>query len=259
MRYNSREEVDRIGRAGAYWYPLESFDVARMLSSFWLCIEKDDLAFSHHAKVDGMWEAWVTCAISNIIKPGDTVVDVGANVGYYTGMFAMHGCKVISVDPNPLMTSFLAEMVEMNGFDNVTIVEAALTDSDDEQVTLFVPENHSGAASIVLDMSCAGTDIVVPTSTLDSLVERASFVKIDAEGAERDIWAGSEKFRANNPECVFMIEWMPSRSDVTEFLVEIEKTCRISVVGHDGFEKQISREELLNTDELIMVVLRRNE
>ena len=57
-----------------------------------------------------------------VIKPGDVVLDLGANIGYYALMESMivggEG-KVYAVEPSPENYKMLKENIELNGFTNI--------------------------------------------------------------------------------------------------------------------------------------------
>ncbi len=49
-----------------------------------LYVDTRDVSLSPHIIIDGYWESWVTRAIQRLVKPGMIVVEIGANIGYYT-------------------------------------------------------------------------------------------------------------------------------------------------------------------------------
>src|SRR5690242_18524127 len=64
------------------------------------------------------------------ITPGCTVLDVGANIGFYTLLAAKRGARVFSIEADPLNIAMLRHHVEINGFGKqVTIHQMAATDS----------------------------------------------------------------------------------------------------------------------------------
>ncbi len=75
--------------------------------------------------LDGLWEAHVTGWFSQVLRPGDVVVDVGANVGYFTLLGAHlvgERGRVIAVEAHPTLVDVLRRNVAMNGVhDRVTV------------------------------------------------------------------------------------------------------------------------------------------
>lgn len=69
MRYNDRTEVERIGSAGSYYEIVDGFPKARVLSSFWLYCDPQDLGFTPHmtTKGEGYWESWITTDRKSVV------------------------------------------------------------------------------------------------------------------------------------------------------------------------------------------------
>src|SRR5580704_6922794 len=111
MRFSSREEVERIGRAGVASYESctegQPIIVSRQLSSFWIASRPDDPGLSEHFKNDGFWEAWITLWISRNVAPGSVCVDAGANYGYFTFQLVQNGCMVLAYEANPELIPYL--------------------------------------------------------------------------------------------------------------------------------------------------------
>ncbi|WP_293335749.1 FkbM family methyltransferase [Microcoleus sp. CAWBG58] len=139
----------------------------------------------------------------NSIKPGMTVIDVGANVGVYTFSAARRvGSKgrVFAVEPFSSCVRCLQESCKIGKFDWVKVCAGAASD-------------RAGTARLSLSLASELNKIVVGESaeqmepgtfedvtcfTLDSLIERENlttvdFIKIDAEGHELSVLTGSDK------------------------------------------------------------------
>lgn len=128
------------------------------------------------------------------LRPGDTVVDVGANVGVFTVWAASHpGVRVIALEPSPRICGFLRKNVEASGLQDVVVREAACA-STDGRATLYshgYETNNSLYARDVFGGSYEASG-EVQTRSLESLfrefeVERCALLKMNCEGAEYDI------------------------------------------------------------------------
>lgn len=99
------------------------------------------------------------------IRPGNVVLDVGANVGIYTLLAAKRGARVFAIEADPRNVEVLRHHVHLNGFDDrVTIFPIAAGDKEGP-VTLFRSAGNSGHSNIF-----SGIDpIQVPCQTIDSL------------------------------------------------------------------------------------------
>ncbi|MEG4454186.1 FkbM family methyltransferase [Microcoleus sp. N9_A1] len=139
----------------------------------------------------------------NSIKPGMTVIDVGANVGVYTFTAARRvgtTGRVLAVEPFTGCLRCLEETCKINEFDWVTICAGAASDRiGTARLQLYAAtelnEIVTGDAAQSMQI---GSFEEVPCFTLDSLVEqenvnRVDYLKIDAEGHEMSVLIGSEK------------------------------------------------------------------
>ena len=130
---------------------------------------------------------------SRLLKPGDVVVDVGANVGYYTRITSRIVGKdgvVLAVEPMPSALRIL----ELNCADlsNVELLRVALSDREGEST--FYVRKRGDASSLLSDSRAV--PIRVKTKTADDLFmdrARIDFIKIDVEGFELEVLRGAQK------------------------------------------------------------------
>ena len=81
--------------------------------------------------IRGRYEEFKTEALLKCIKPGDVVYDVGGHVGYYSvlsSVLAGPTGKVFVFEPRPMNVAFLKRHIKFNGVENVTHIEAAVSD-----------------------------------------------------------------------------------------------------------------------------------
>lgn len=143
----------------------------------------------------GVWEPSITAFFQRSLVKGDIVIDVGANIGYYSTLSAKlvsDSGKVHAIEASPSICELLRKNLEMNGCDNVSVHQAAVMDR-----VMSIPIYHGGERSLgtstVLKEAApqhGGTmegrvtamplHQVVEPSTLFS----ARLIKIDIEGAE---------------------------------------------------------------------------
>lgn len=133
------------------------------------------------------------------LQPGDTFVDAGANIGFYSivaSRLVGPSGRVIAVEMMPETAARLRLNVSLNDAANVQVVEAALSDRDGGTVTATSNARKLGQASI----APAGTgpvrdlSVSVRTQRLDTLlrdVKRVRLMKMDLEGAEALALAGA--------------------------------------------------------------------
>lgn len=176
--------------------------LVRILGYHKLFLSTDDLGFSSHVMLDGYWESWLTMFFLRNLRPGMTVVDVGANFGYYTVLFAAvvgTSGRVIAIEPVPSTITMLRDSIELNGFTDRTRIIAAVAGAiPSSQAHVLVPPREPKNAAVVAETEGS---IAVPCVTLDEVLadlDRVDFVKIDVEGAETNVVAGMRKIIAKH-------------------------------------------------------------
>ena len=143
----------------------------------------------------GYYERRITDIVTETLGPGDTFVDVGANVGYYTVLAGLlvGPCGVVhSFEPIPEIYESLKENVALNGLDNVRLNRAALSEEAADQLEIYLPgEGNKGWGSMVKRPYPyhPGPAIKCRALSLDQYVRRAGIdhtrlIKLDIEGAE---------------------------------------------------------------------------
>lgn len=212
--------------------------------------------------MDGYWEDWITKVFMDNIKQGMTVLDIGANIGYYSLLagknVGFHG-QLYSFEANPEVCELLHNNIEINGLlQNTTIVNKAVF-SENGTITFNVFEKHQGSSSIFVDEKTASEfndtlkKITVETITIDSLFKdkKVDFIKIDAEGAEPYILKGAENTLRKNDSIVLMMEWSPTLldkpdyklKDFFDYITSLE--FDFFIINHDSTLKLSSFEDLI--------------
>jgi FkbM family methyltransferase len=141
--------------------------------------------------------------IGKLINPGDYVVDIGANYGFYTKFLSelvRPDGRVYSIEPIPLSFEILCSNVRKLGLQNVELINCAVSDFNGT-VTMQVPLDESGVenfyqASVVLDdIRNDLRTFKIESRTIDSLFtglqENLSFIKCDVEGHELNCIKGA--------------------------------------------------------------------
>ena len=152
----------------------------------------------------------------DLVKAGDVVLDVGANIGYYALTAASRvgaAGRVIAFEPDPVVAERIRQNVELNGMDNVTVVASAVG-ARDGTLQLHLGGWDSEASSVYLHEPDAKGTVAVPVTTLDDFLRVASIghvavLKIDAEGAELDILHGAQALLTRADAPVVIVEANP--------------------------------------------------
>ena len=170
--------------------------LCQVLGGLKLFVIGDDVGLSPHMIFDGYWEYWLTRHFAEVIRPGDTVLDIGANLGYYTLLAAdLVGAKghVVAIEPNPEVFRRLSASVAVNGFTPRTSARnvALAGPGESGKRAFFVPTGEPkngrfvGAHENPELLAHHGTVSEVELGRIDpDAFERVDFIKIDVEGAE---------------------------------------------------------------------------
>lgn len=147
----------------------------------------------------GTYEPAVQECLETILRPGMTIFDIGANVGFLSVLTARlvgELGRVISFEPVPSNAALIGENAEANSFTNVQVMQLAVGSTDARAD--FVPSEKPCQGKLHSDaISAAGANLIsVEMRRLDSLVlggelPAPDVVKIDTEGNEADVIAGA--------------------------------------------------------------------
>ena len=257
MKYFTRDEVERIGRAGVRSEQHPDGILCRIMSSCWLWCESDDKAFTPWMKSDGFWEAWITKWMSEQFDGVDRFIDVGANVGYYTMLAAASNVpNVAAIEPNPRVRGLLEKSLDTNRFSDVSVIENAMSNRSGKG-NIVIPLGHSGGAYVGIgepDMESVAISISTLDKEFSDVSDEKILIKIDAEGLEPKIWAGMKKLRERN-DVITILEWDGRRYDGKKFAEDLY-TNSVYLVDYDGSEVPLEESRLLSMTGLHMVVVR---
>lgn len=145
-------------------------------------------------QIFGVWEPGVERLARSFLGTGDTAIDVGANVGYYTLLMARAvgpSGHVFAFEPSPVTIERLRENVHLNHLENVTLFQTGASDHRGHAGLSCGSIRNQGRSSMVRGEA----EYQVPVAPLDELVapdvwSRTRLVKIDVEGAESAVIAG---------------------------------------------------------------------
>jgi FkbM family methyltransferase len=196
---------------------------------FDVCLDPNDMGVSPSIAVLGWHEMKTTELFIKLVGRGSTVIDVGANVGFFTLLAAkLVGKKgyVLSFEPEPTSFSLLAQSVKRNGFGNVEMFEKCVSNVDGQQTLHLSVTRNKGLHSIARDLG--GDSISVQSARLDTVVNAhgigsIDLLKIDAEGAEPEVLEGAERLLSRSSVRNIIMEWehpesWARRSDILEMI-----------------------------------------
>ena len=178
-----------------------------------IVVNRYDRCVCRFIRLFGCWDSKETAVVKMLVKPGMQVVEVGANFGVHTLRMASIIGKnghIDAFEANPCVSKYLRMSIDLNHLESVvTLHEEAAGDLNCETHLTFGLSNIGGG--YITNASC---DNAVPTKMvrLDDVLrnKKVDLLKIDAEGSEGKIIDGAKNIIKNNPDIIFMMEWVQS-------------------------------------------------
>ncbi len=199
--------------------------------------------------------------LTSFVKPGMTVIDIGAHIGLfsaYTSQLVQSTGKVYCLEPTPNTFDVLKETIRLNKCDNVVPIQAAASASEGEAIFYISDTAVCNSNSLVKNKpegEAAGYPVKL--ETIDGLVKKYSLkpdlIKIDAEGAELDVLKGGvNTFQSIKPVLVlglhpaFIIQKGDSLTEIWDLLF----SCGY-VIKYD--DKEMTKQDFCGRDLLFDV------
>jgi FkbM family methyltransferase len=206
--------------------------------------------------------------VGKYLRPGMTVLDVGAHHGMYTLLAAKKvgkTGKVISFEPSPRERKRLKEHVRINWLSNVQVEGVALG-AESGTASLYQVDGREDFCNSLRKPAVGGrvTEVPVKVVSMDAFtaergIAKIDFLKIDAEGAELGILKGAEKllFSAGRP--VLMCEAADIRTEswgysATQIVSYLEGAgFAIFMIGGGGKLRPLQEKTGLQNDNIVAI------
>jgi FkbM family methyltransferase len=195
-----------------------------------LYVNPDDLSLTPALIRSGNWEWWVNRVVKAHVQPGHTVVDIGANYGYYTVM--MSGCvgnngKVYSFEASPILFKYVQDNVNINSYSYIVEAYNKAMFSDNRMVQLTFNTKYNGGNSLykfdeaydnggqyvhAWDEQSLKQTFDLQAMTLDSFAQknsigRVDMIRMDIEGSECAVIKGAQDLIESNADLKLVFEW----------------------------------------------------
>ena len=200
-----------------------------------------DLAewIGQHIYLTGDYERPTAELIASLADEGSTVVDVGANIGFFSLLAARSvgaAGKVLAFEPVAATCAQLRANLELNAAGNVAVHELALSDRDG-RVAIYEGHGRNRGLSSMRPIEEASALRAVPAAALDSLDAgdaRISLIKIDVEGAEQLVLEGMLRtLEKHRPHLIVEI----THRFLAAFGHSADSLCRLlRPLGYDAYE-----------------------
>lgn len=170
------------------------------------------------------------------IKEGYNVVDIGANIGYYSlNLSRMVGDsgKVYSFEPNLENYNGLLVNIELNKIKNIIAVQKGVSDESAKTILYKHPDNTQGC-SIIKSEDVKGFLSYVDTISLDEYFKdhkQIDFMKIDVEGAEMHVIKGGMKLFGRCKNMKLITEFSDVHTKPTYFYPKLLEELGFNLIG----------------------------
>jgi FkbM family methyltransferase len=193
-----------------------------------------DAADSLRLSVFGIHEPEETHWIEANVPVGGVVIDIGANIGYYTLLLARRvgpTGRVYAFEPDPTNFALLRENTTLNGYENVVLEQKAVSNIS-ATATLHQSDSNTGDHRLYQTSDEVRRSIRVESTRLDDYFRdintRIDYIKMDIQGAECLTVAGMGQLLSQHPEVIVTSEFWPkglsaAGCDPAEYLVSFEK------------------------------------
>jgi FkbM family methyltransferase len=211
------DRIEQYGLATAHRAAVYCGDgevLVRTGAGYVLCPASDHALLSLLLET-GELELGTRLFIQQFLRPGDTFVDVGANVGLHT-LAAAHALggrgKIFAFEPFEPTARLLRKSVWMNGFaELIDIHKAAVSDHAGlERLHLGITSGHHSLFPLETMTRSAMEPVDVPLVRLDQVIpadRKVALIKIDAEGAELEIVESAASIIRANPDIALIVEF----------------------------------------------------
>jgi len=155
------------------------------------------------------WETDETEIFLELIETHHTVIDIGANVGFYSCLAASHGKHTVAFEPSSRNLAFLYRNLWENGFLEVEVFPVGLA----AKCGLGRLFGFGGISSLVPGWAQAREAhfSVIPLTTLDTIAagrfqNERLLIKMDVEGFEMDVLRGASAVLDLDPKPTWLVE-----------------------------------------------------
>ena len=186
--------------------------------------------------VRGVYEPLETELVKQNVCEGDVVIDIGANIGYYTLLFSKlvgENGKVYAFEPDFENFSYLSRNVEINACSNVVLVNKAVSNQTGK-AKLYRSTVNPGDHCIynLGDRESVEIEIIRLDDYFNSHSEKIDFIKLDIQGAEGKALHGMLSILSRNINMKIITEFWPERIKVSG----AEPSSFLRLLEGHGFE-----------------------
>jgi len=218
-------------RSARPYYPLnDKWALTRLDTGQPFFVNTEDRNITPWIIMGGHWETNVDKVLMSYTKPGTNVIDIGANMGYYTVKLATKlgaSGRCWAFEPNPEVNVVCLENIKINALAGTTTLYKFALGDQSEKATLTRSASNMASANLIGEQE-ADYAVTVDVRRLDDVVPedlQIDLIKLDAEGYEKKILDGAKATLAHSPDCAIMIELGLERWEKYAPLSDLVSSC----------------------------------
>jgi FkbM family methyltransferase len=258
--------------------------ITKIFSGLKMYLDPRDVAVVPHLVLDSIWEHRITAAWLSVVKPHDTVLDVGSNFGYFGALAAQKTdkkhSKVVHFEANPHLVPYIHKTLDVNWLNEQSVVENLAVGDKEGTLTLRILKDYLGSSSVLpLEHTAkymsgkmrleTAEEVKVKSVSLDKYckdngIKTVDLIKMDIEGFEDKAYEGMRTIVKNSPNMSFFIEFTrESYEDPKGFYDQMLKDFgHVYVIDDDGYitkPKTTTYEAIVgDTDDWVMPIFSKN-
>ncbi len=249
--------IKRIIRKQIYRFPLLTKAIYSVLQSKKLndspTYTKQGFRFVGNKQMqEGNFEIDETKIVEQIIPKVDTVINVGANIGYYCCIALNKGKKVLAFEPMDQNLRFLLQNIKLNNWQkDIEIFPIALYN----EINILKIYGAGTGASLVKGWAGwnQGNFTFVPCSTLDNILgsrvkENNILIIVDIEGAELKFLKGANSFLESQTKPIWLVEVSIKEHQPEGIIINPNLMETFELFWKAGYESYTANEELSRVD-----------
>jgi len=259
---------ERIPILKTIFYSIQDLSKPNKVKVFgqWLILNPSDRLISREIILKGVFEEFETSLLSYFLHEGMTVLDIGANVGYYTLLAAQkvgNNGKVYAFEPDKDNFSVLVQNIEFNKHLNVECFQYAVSDEDGYLELYLSADNKGDHRTRKVGGTIKNRDFYrVKSINVDNFFTEAEvypeIIKMDIQGFEYFALVGMKDLIKRAKELALFIEFWPhglitAGLDSPKILYDLLENLDFEIFSIDEQSKQVSRVE--NSESLINSIL----
>ena len=236
-------------------YQGNNIALTRILNRYAMYVDTTDLSMTPQLMMQGQWEPSVTSFLLRIVRPGMTVVDIGAGFGYFSVLAGAHvglDGKVEAIEADPRNHEILRLNIEANGLSGTVRPHQCAILNVKRQMELRRNPSLVAQHSLFVGEKSHPENTWVEAVPLDEIIKgNVDVMKIDASGSEPYILEGMQGVLRRNPHLQIVLEFnVPMLKlagvDAQGFLRKLQESgFKMSVVNSLGDLEPANEKQLL--------------